>query len=90
MTDFIPAAVYALCFLTSAACAVLLARSYVRTKTPLVFWSALCFALLGVNNLLLVVDLAVLPEVDLRLFRNAFALGAVGVLLFGFIWNAEE
>jgi hypothetical protein len=88
--DVFPAAVYLLCFLTSAACALLLARSYRRTGTRLLLWSALCFLCLAGTNALVILDLLVWPERDLRLARHALSLAAVGVLLFGFIWELEE
>ncbi len=90
MAEHLPAAVYLLCFLTSSACAFLLARSYWRTSARLLLWSALCFLFLAGNNLMVVVDLVVLPAVDFRLVRQLFSLAAVGVLLFGFIWDLEE
>ena len=91
MAAIFPTAVYLLCFLTSAACSALLARSFWRTGTRLLLWSALCFVLLAANNLVVIIDMVVLPpDVDLRLPRYLLALGAVGVLLFGFIWDLEE
>ena len=90
MTDYFPAAVYTLCFLTSSACAVLLGRSYRRSGTRLLMWSALCFALLAANNLVVIFDLLVLPNVDFGLARHLLALAALGVLLFGFIWDRED
>jgi Family of unknown function (DUF5985) len=88
--DLFPTAVYSLCFLTSAACAFLLARSYSRTGARLLFWSALCFVLLAVNNLTVIVDLLVLPDLNLRVLRLVWALAAVSVLLFGLVWDLEE
>ena len=85
-----PAAVYTLCFLTSAACAVLLVRSYGRTGMRLLLWSGLCFCFLAANNLVVVFDMLIIPTMDLRLPRLALALAAVVVLLFGFIWDREE
>lgn len=90
MADFFPTAVYVLCFLTSSACALLLARNYRRTHAPLLLWSALCFVLLALNNLVVVLDIIVLPGIDFRLVRHLLSLGAVAVLLFGFIWDLEE
>ncbi|HEY0043963.1 MAG TPA: DUF5985 family protein [Allosphingosinicella sp.] len=90
MQALFPTIVYLLCFATSAACAWLLGRSYRRTGARLLLWSALCFLLLAGNNLLLVVDLLVLPDWDMRLARLLLSLGAVGVLLFGFVWDLEE
>jgi hypothetical protein len=85
-----PAAVYSLCFLTSAACALLLARNFRRTGARLLMWSALCFLLLAANNLVVIVDLLLLPTIDFRLMRLLLALAAVSVLLFGFIWDLED
>jgi uncharacterized protein DUF5985 len=90
MASWFPTAVYTLCFLTSAACALLLARSYRRTGARLLFWSALCFLLLAANNAVVVLDMLVMPDTDFRLVRNALALAAVGVLLFGFVWDVED
>ena len=90
MEHLFPAVVYFLCFATSSACAWLLARSYRATGARLLLWSALCFLFLAGNNLIVVVDLLVLPEVDMRLARLGLALAAVGILLFGFIWDLEQ
>jgi hypothetical protein len=84
-------AVYLLCLATSAACAILLARSYARTRARLLLWSALCFAFLALNNLIVVVDILIFPTiVDLSLWRLAASLVAVSVLLYGFIWESEQ
>lgn len=90
MADIFPAAVYLLCFLTSSACALLLVRSYRRTYARLLLWSALCFGFLAGNNLLVVIDMLVLPDFDFRIARHLMALTAVILLLFGFIWDLEE
>ena len=90
MSEAFPTAVYSLCFAASAGCAFLLARNYVRTRARLLLWSALCFALLAGNNLMVVLDLLVLPDVNLSLIRLAFSAAAVAVLLFGFVWDLEE
>ena len=91
MTDIFPAVVYVLCFLTSAACAWLLGRSYAQTRTHLLLWSSICFGFLAANNLALVLDLVVWGEdVDLRLIRLALALAAVVSLIWGFVWRVEE
>ena len=89
MATLFPASVYLLCFLTSAACALLLARSYRRTGARLLFWSALCFAALSVNNVLLVLDNLVFVEVNLVMARLAAALVAVLLLLFGLVWEED-
>ena len=82
--------IYSLCALTSLTCLVLLWRSYRLTASRLLFWSALCFLLLTVNNVLLVLDKIVFPvEVDLSLWRLVAALAAVALLLFGLVWEEE-
>lgn len=89
MTSMIAISVYLLCILTSTACAILLGRSYLRTRMRLLMWSSLCFVFLAANSLVVLIDLIVLPAIDLRLLRQALSLGAVLVLLFGFIWERE-
>ena len=91
VTEIFPTTVYVLCFLTSAACAWMLGRSYGRTGMRLLLWSSVCFALLAGNNLMLIFDLVILRDhVDLRLVRQGFALAAVAFLIWGFIWEVEE
>ena len=90
MAELFPTLVYVLCFVTSTACAVLLARSYWSSRARLLLWSSFCFAFLAANNLVVVVDLLLVPEVSLRLLRLGLALCAVSVLLYGFIWDAER
>lgn len=90
MPDAFPTAVYALCFLTSGACAYLLARNYRRTRARMLMWSALCFGFLALNNLVVFIDLLILPDVNLALLRLSFSLAAVTVLLFGFVWDLED
>ena len=85
-----PETVYLLCAATSVMCAVLLLRAYRRQRTRLLLWSSLCFVLLALNNILLFVDLIVVPsEIDLSLWRSGVALAGVGVLLFGLIWESR-
>lgn len=81
--------VYALCALTSLACALLLARGYLRTRARLLLWSALCFAGLALNNGLVFLDLVILPEIDLSLWCNLAGVVAVSFLLYGMIWDAD-
>lgn len=90
MSEAFPAMVYILCFLTSAACAWLLGRSYHRTGVRLLLWSSICFGFLAGNNLVLVVDLLVIPSADLRLARLLLSLAAVLSLIWGFVFEGEE
>ena len=82
--------VYALCALTSIACAWLLLRGYVRSRVRLLLWSGLCFIALAANNALLFVDKVVLPDVDLTLWRTSTAVVGLLLLAFGLIWDAER
>jgi hypothetical protein len=82
--------VYVLGALTTLLCAVLLLRGYVRGRQRLLLWSGLCFAGLTVSNILLFIDLVVLPTaIDLYVLRLAVAAAAMLVLLFGLIWNSD-
>jgi len=81
--------VYALCALTSIACAVLLFRGYRRSRVRLLLWSGLCFVGLALNNVLLFIDLRVLPETDLSLVRTIPAVVGVLVLLYGLVWETR-
>jgi hypothetical protein len=83
-----PEVVYVLCALTSLACAVLLLRSYLRTRTRMLLWSSLCFVGLAANNLLLFVDLALVSSGDLSLLRTLVALASVLLLLVGLVGDA--
>lgn len=82
--------VYVLCALTSLACAVLLVRSYLASRSPLLFWSSVCFVGLFANNVLLVVDVVLTrDEVDLLLARDLTNLASVAALVFGLVWRAR-
>lgn len=86
----LPALVYALCFVTSGVCGWLLVRSFRRNRSRLLLWSAACFVLLAINNLLVVLDLVFLPpSIDLSPFRVAASLAAISTLLFGFVWELD-
>jgi hypothetical protein len=80
-------AVYLLCALTSMFCAGLLFRSYRRQRTKLLMWSTACFVGLAINNILLFVDLVLVPDIDLTLLRSSVALVAVALLVIGLIWE---
>ena len=84
-----PAVVYGLCLMASVACAFLLLRGWRRSRAPLLLWSGAAFALLALNNLLVVLDMVLLPGIDFGWPRLLTSLAAVGVLLYGFIWEAE-
>ncbi len=81
--------VYALCTLTSLACSVLLLRGYAASGARLLLWSGLCFAGLALNNLVLLIDMSVVPSVDLSFYRSIPALVGVGLLLYGLVWETR-
>lgn len=90
MQEIFPGIVYLLCFATSSACAALLVRGYGAGGPRLLLWSGLCFVFLALNNLLVVIDLLLLTDVDMRLSRLVLSLAAVAILIFGFVWDVEE
>ena len=81
----IAAVVYMLCGLTSVLCAALLFRQHKQNRGPLLLWSAGGFAFLALSNILLFVDLIVLPGVDLSLWRHGLILAGLLMLIYGLI-----
>lgn len=88
MIGFAPI-VYFLCFLSSGLCAYLLVAAFRRRGEKLLLYSAICFCLLALNNLLVFVDIVVLPQIDLTLWRTLASVMAIAILLYGFIWEIE-
>ena len=84
-----PGGVYILCAVTSLVCTVLLLRGYKTTGVRLLFWSGLCFAGLTLDNLLLYIDLIVVPDVNLAIWRKIPGLIAIFVLVYGLIWDSS-
>ena len=83
------AIVYVIEACTSAACATLLMRGYIRGRKKLLLWSGLCFTILSISNLLIFVDLVLFPDVDLYRYRLGSASVAMLLLLYGLIWESE-
>jgi hypothetical protein len=84
----IPEAIYVLCALASAICAGLLLRGFARSRVRLLFWSSLCFVGLALNNVLLVVDVMIVPDLSLGIWRGAAACAGLLPLLFGLVWES--
>ena len=82
-------AVYLLCALTALACAALLLRGYLKSRARLLLWDSICFVGLMVNNALVFVDLVLVRDVDLFVWRNVAALGGVAMFAFGLIWDSQ-
>jgi hypothetical protein len=81
--------VYLLCALTSFGAALLLWRGYRRSRQRLLYWSALCFAIMALSNGILVFDLVLFPGLDLLPWRNGVTQVGLLVLLFGLIFETD-
>ena len=81
--------IYSLCALLSLVIATSLWRHHARTRSRLLYWSALCFTGLTLNNVLLVLDKLFYADLDLAPIRQVTALAALCVMLFGLIWEEE-
>ena len=81
--------VYILCAATSGLCAVLLLRGYVKSRARLLFWSGLCFVGFALNNVLLIVDVHVVPAIDLSVWRTIPALIGISLLIYGLVWETR-
>jgi hypothetical protein len=79
--------VYALCALTSIFCAVLLVRGYRTSRARMLLWSSVGFAAFAVNNVLVFVDLVLVPQADLSLPRNIAAFVGAVILVAGLTWE---
>jgi hypothetical protein len=67
----------------------MLLRSYAKQRVRLLFWSGLCFVGLMIENIMLYVDVVVIPDVDLSLWRKLPGLVALAVLLYGLVWDSK-
>ncbi len=81
--------IYFLCALACAACFVMLMKAYIENRHRVLFWSALAFGGLTLNNVLLVADRVTLQTVYLSNPRLMTALVSILVLVFGLIWEEE-
>lgn len=84
--------VYLLCTITSLLCATLLLRGYARNRVPLLFWSAMCFLGLFVNNLMVLIDLdqIVFSSVtNLSVWRLVPAVLGLAALCYGLVTEAR-
>jgi hypothetical protein len=67
----------------------LLGRGYFEQGIRLLKWGALFFAGLTVNNIVLFIDVVMLPDIDLRLARLIPTLIGVSCLVYGLLWDSE-
>jgi hypothetical protein len=66
-----------------------LVRGWLRSRARLLLWSGLCFLGLALNNIVLVVDLMVIPDTNLSTWRLVPAAAGILLLLYGLVWEAE-
>lgn len=78
-------AIYIACAITCAGCAWLLFRGYARGGPRLLLWSGLCFVALTIDNMILYVDLVLLPADDLFYYRTVTAAVGTVILLYGLV-----
>jgi hypothetical protein len=83
-------ALYILTSLTTLLCAVLLLRAYARVRKRLLLWSGLCFVGLTVSNVLVILDNVVFPQIDFYSYRLGATAVAMGLILFGLIWESSR
>jgi hypothetical protein len=83
-----PELVYLLCFVTSAAAALLLSGMYSRHRTRLLLFSSLCMGGLAAANALLVVDLVVISSPGFAVARATVAAASTLMLGIALIWDA--
>jgi hypothetical protein len=82
-------AVYILCSLTSALCAVLLLREFRRQKVRLLLWSGLSFVGFSISHVLVFADVVLVPDTNLLVLRAGSACASILLLLVGLIWDVE-
>jgi Family of unknown function (DUF5985) len=80
-------AVYVLSTLISLACAVLLLRSFLATRSGLLFWAGICFIGFTLNNVILFLDKVVVTGSDFSSWRTIPALVGVLALIYGLLWE---
>lgn len=86
----IPELIYLLCAAASLAAALLLLRRYQTSRTPLLLWSFIGFVGLAANNVLVYVDLVMVPSIDLAVIRGGVAAAALMALLYGMVWERRR
>jgi hypothetical protein len=85
----LPGGVFLLCAATCLLCAIMLFRGYARSGVRLLFWSGLCFMGLMIDNLMLYVDVIVVPDYSLVIWRKVPGLVAITLLLYGLITESK-
>ncbi|WP_439628344.1 DUF5985 family protein [Gemmata sp.] len=83
-------AVYLLCAATALTCGLLLLRGFLRTRTRLLLWCAVCFLALFAETVTLFADRIIFPDADLVLVRRSLALAGGTVLVYGLVWDTPR
>jgi uncharacterized membrane protein len=82
-----PEVTYVICTLTSLASAVLMLRAIRGPGSRLVFWGAVFFLGMAVNNIALFANAMV--EADWSVVPNIIMLASVAALLYGLVWDVK-
>jgi hypothetical protein len=80
-------ATYVICTITSLASALLMLRSMRGPGGRLLFWGAVFFLGMALNNIALLGN--ALVEADWSLVPNIVMLTSVAALLYGLIWDGK-
>jgi hypothetical protein len=80
-------ATYVICTLTSLASALLMMRSVRGPGGRLLFWGAVFFLGMAVNNIALFAN--TLTDADWSVVPNVIMLVSVAALLYGLIWDVK-
>lgn len=78
-------AVYIGCAIASLICAYLMFSAYKAKPARLPFWTGVCFFGLFLNNVFLVVDLLLVPQIDLSPIRLLCGLVPSVFLIYAFV-----
>jgi hypothetical protein len=83
-----PGLVYLLCAVTSLASALLLFRGAILRSAGnwLLFWSAICFFGMALNNILMYVNVLT-PTINMVPWPNVVALASILILNLALIWH---
>ena len=81
--------VYVLCAVTAFGCCALLLRAYKHRRVALLLWCGLFFLALTAENIILFIDVVIVPRTDLTLLRRGVALIGTLLLLYGLIWSPK-
>ncbi|HEY9792361.1 MAG TPA: DUF5985 family protein [Candidatus Obscuribacterales bacterium] len=80
-----------LCIVVSTVCAIMLLRGFAQRRIKLLFLVGMCFVGFAIENVLLFLDLIVLPKgVDISALRFVAALAGMVCLSFGLFEKVTE